>query len=203
MHQWQVWRKSVNRYWRYRGNIKLPRESWTHGRRHGRTTRKQIASAGAYRRRRLKKLFTMKYTINYLFVLFPCVCTHHMELNSSQHSFLRISNNVSETSQSTSFSIGIPSASDSTSWFWRFINLLTYLFCTSIANGWLWTSNFKCTTMTLNFDSSPLTKHNLSMTLMTKSKSYWCILKQHFFKIPYDEVRISSIKLTCCIHHYV
>jgi len=60
----KVWRKSVNRYWRYRGNIKLPRESRTHartharthGRRHGRTTRKHIASAGAYRRRRLKKL---------------------------------------------------------------------------------------------------------------------------------------------------
>ena len=59
----KVWQKSVNRYWRYRGNIKLPRESRTHvrtharthGRRHGRTTRKHIASAGAYRRRRLKK----------------------------------------------------------------------------------------------------------------------------------------------------
>ena len=58
----KVWRKSVNRYWRYRGNIKLPRESRTdgrthgrtHGQRHGRTTRKHIASAGAYRRRRLK-----------------------------------------------------------------------------------------------------------------------------------------------------
>jgi len=59
----KVWRQSVNRYWRYRGNIKLPRESRTDGRtdartdgqRHGRTTRKHIASAGAYRRRRLKK----------------------------------------------------------------------------------------------------------------------------------------------------
>jgi len=51
----KVWRKSVNRYWRYRGNIKLPRESRTHGRTHGQTTRKHIASAGAYRRRRLKK----------------------------------------------------------------------------------------------------------------------------------------------------
>jgi len=51
----KVWRKSVNRYWRYRGNIKLPRESRTDGQRHGRTTRKHIASAGAYRRRRLKK----------------------------------------------------------------------------------------------------------------------------------------------------
>jgi len=50
----KVWRKSVNRYWRYRGNIKLPHESRTHGQRHGRTTRKHIASAGAYRRRRLK-----------------------------------------------------------------------------------------------------------------------------------------------------
>jgi len=60
----KVWRKSVNRYWRYRGNIKLPRESRTHartdGRMHGRTTRKHIASAaaiasaGAYWRRRLK-----------------------------------------------------------------------------------------------------------------------------------------------------
>jgi len=58
----KVWRKSVNRYWRYRGNIKLPRESRTDGRthgqmdgqRHGRTTQKHIASAGVYRRRRLK-----------------------------------------------------------------------------------------------------------------------------------------------------
>jgi len=50
----KVWRKSVNRYWRYRGNIKLPRESRMDGRTHGRTTRKHIASAGAYRRRRLK-----------------------------------------------------------------------------------------------------------------------------------------------------
>ena len=32
----KVWRKSINRYWRYRGNIKLglPRESRTHGRTH-------------------------------------------------------------------------------------------------------------------------------------------------------------------------
>ena len=57
----KVWRKSVNRYWRYRGKIKLPRESRTDARmharqRHGRRTRKHIASAGAYRRRRLKKL---------------------------------------------------------------------------------------------------------------------------------------------------
>jgi len=51
----KVWRKSVNTYWRYRGNIKLPRESRTDGRTHGRTTRKHTASAGAYRRRRLKK----------------------------------------------------------------------------------------------------------------------------------------------------
>jgi len=54
----KIWRKSVNRYWRYRGNMKLPRESRmhgrTHGQRHGRTTRKHIASAGAYGRRRLK-----------------------------------------------------------------------------------------------------------------------------------------------------
>ena len=28
----EVWRKSVNRYWRYRGNIKLPSESRTDGR---------------------------------------------------------------------------------------------------------------------------------------------------------------------------
>jgi len=48
----KVWRKSVDRYWRYRGNIKLPRESRTdarthrrtHGQRHGRTTRKHTAS---------------------------------------------------------------------------------------------------------------------------------------------------------------
>ena len=50
----KVWRKSVNRYWRYRGNIKPPGESRTDGQRHGRTTRKHITSAGAYRRRRLK-----------------------------------------------------------------------------------------------------------------------------------------------------
>jgi len=60
----KVWRKSVNRYWRYRGNIELQRESRTHGRtdgrRHGRTTRKHIASAGAYRRRRLKNSFGRK-----------------------------------------------------------------------------------------------------------------------------------------------
>jgi len=47
----KVWWKSVNRYWRYRGNIKLPKESRTdgrtHGQRHGRTTRKHIASAAA------------------------------------------------------------------------------------------------------------------------------------------------------------
>jgi len=46
----KFWQKSVNRYWRYRGNKKLPRESWTHGR----TTRKHVASAGIYWRRRLK-----------------------------------------------------------------------------------------------------------------------------------------------------
>jgi len=33
----KVWRKSVNRYWRHRGNIKLPRESRTDARTHGRT----------------------------------------------------------------------------------------------------------------------------------------------------------------------
>jgi len=33
----KVWRKFVNRYWRYRGNIKLPRESRTDGRTDGRT----------------------------------------------------------------------------------------------------------------------------------------------------------------------
>ena len=33
----KVWRKSVNRYWRYRGNIKLPRESRTDGRTDART----------------------------------------------------------------------------------------------------------------------------------------------------------------------
>ena len=46
----KVWRKSVNRYWRYRGNIKLPRESRTDAW----TTRKHIASASTYRWRRLK-----------------------------------------------------------------------------------------------------------------------------------------------------
>ena len=68
----KVWRKSVNRYWRYRGNIKLPRESRTHrrthGRRHGRTTRKHIASAGTYRRRRLKKPGD------------PVIMPHHVEV---------------------------------------------------------------------------------------------------------------------------
>jgi len=56
----KVWPKSVNRFWRYRGNIKLPCESRTDARTaarsHGRTTRKHIASAGTYRWRRLKKL---------------------------------------------------------------------------------------------------------------------------------------------------
>ena len=33
----KVWRKSVNRYWRYCGNIKLPRESQTDARTHART----------------------------------------------------------------------------------------------------------------------------------------------------------------------
>ena len=37
------------KYWRYRGNIKLPRESRTDARKH-------IGSAGAYRRRRLKNI---------------------------------------------------------------------------------------------------------------------------------------------------
>jgi len=88
----KVWRKSVNRYWRYRGNIKLPRESQTHGRthgrRHGRTTRKHIASAGAYRRRRLKKndhiylpshrlsvnvLWIVAYHVLLWFLRFQCV----------------------------------------------------------------------------------------------------------------------------------
>ena len=31
----KVWQKSINRYWRYRGNIKLPRESRTDGRTDG------------------------------------------------------------------------------------------------------------------------------------------------------------------------
>ena len=65
----KVWWKSVNRYWRYCGNIKLPRESRTdrrtdartHGQWHGRTTRKHIASAGAYRRRRLKNRIITHY----------------------------------------------------------------------------------------------------------------------------------------------
>jgi len=60
----KVWRKSVNRYWRYRGNIKLPRESRTDartdGHTHRRTTRKHIASAGAYRRRRLKNFVVLQ-----------------------------------------------------------------------------------------------------------------------------------------------
>ena len=74
----KVWRKSVDRYWRYRGNIKLQRESRTDARRHGRTDARTdsgtdgrpeniIASAGAYRRRRLKNndwcIFT--YTVSH------------------------------------------------------------------------------------------------------------------------------------------
>ena len=70
------------------------------------------------------------------------VCAHHMELTSSQRSSLRISK-VSETSQNTSFPIGIlcrplatlPSASYSTSWLWRLVNLLTYLLTYLIING--------------------------------------------------------------------
>ena len=55
----KVWRKSVNRYWRYRltspsRKSDVSRESRTDARTDGRTTRKHIASAGAYRRRRLK-----------------------------------------------------------------------------------------------------------------------------------------------------
>jgi len=50
----KVWRKSFNRYWRYRGNIKLPRESRTDGGTDGRP--ENIASAGAYRWRRLKNM---------------------------------------------------------------------------------------------------------------------------------------------------
>jgi len=60
----KVWRKSVNRYWRYRGNIKLPHESRTHGQRHRRTTRKHIASTGTYRRRRLKNTIMQKDAVN-------------------------------------------------------------------------------------------------------------------------------------------
>ena len=53
----KVWWKSVNRYWRYRGNIKLPSESRTDARTDSGTDGRpeNIASAGAYRRRRLKK----------------------------------------------------------------------------------------------------------------------------------------------------
>jgi len=40
-------------------------------------------------------------------MFFSCDYTHRTELPSSQCSFLRISNNVSETSQNTLFSIGI------------------------------------------------------------------------------------------------
>jgi len=119
----KVGRKSINRYWRYSGNMKIwdafghavilnfdlltpksnqfisvPRctsdESWakirqqileisrkhktttwitdartdtrTHGRRHGWTTRKHIASAGAYQRQRLKKPVNQKTLLNQL-----------------------------------------------------------------------------------------------------------------------------------------
>jgi len=70
----KVWRKSVNRYWRYCGNIELPRESRTDGRTdgrtHGRTTRKHIASAGAYRRRRLKNRNSLRSSLyNFLTII--------------------------------------------------------------------------------------------------------------------------------------
>jgi len=73
MHQWQVWRKSVNRYWRYRGNIKLPRESRTDGRTDSGTDGRpeNIASAGAYRRRRLKKTKISAYTRGVVTALKP------------------------------------------------------------------------------------------------------------------------------------
>jgi len=58
------WPQNVLRYWRYRRNIKLPRESRTDartdGQRHGRTTRKHIA----YRRRRLKNYFVANGVCN-------------------------------------------------------------------------------------------------------------------------------------------
>ena len=52
----KVWRKSVNRYWRYRGNIKLPRESRADGRTHARTDGRpeNIASAGGGLKKRSK-----------------------------------------------------------------------------------------------------------------------------------------------------
>jgi len=109
----KVWRKSVDRYWRYRGNIKIwdvfghavtltfdlltpkcnlfisvPRctsdkslakirqqileisqkQNYhvNHGRTHGRTTRKHIASTGAYWRRRLKKQVVSHWFISVL-----------------------------------------------------------------------------------------------------------------------------------------
>ena len=71
----KVWRKSVNRYWRYRGNKTTTwitdgrMDGCTHGRRHRRTTRKHIASAGAYRRQRLKK-----------FCCIAAVCTSAIQL---------------------------------------------------------------------------------------------------------------------------
>jgi len=54
MHQWQKFGENLSTDTGDIAETKLPRESRTHGRTHGRTTRKHIASAGAYRWRRLK-----------------------------------------------------------------------------------------------------------------------------------------------------
>ena len=54
----KVWQKCVNRYWRYRGNIKLSRESRTDGQRHGRTTRKHSL-------RRLKNIFFLNPDVSW------------------------------------------------------------------------------------------------------------------------------------------
>jgi len=104
----KVWRKSVNRYWRYRGNIKLPRESRTHGRTdartHGRTTRKHTASAGAYRRRRLKK--QKKVHLSFLIILFTNIfmqkyvikkCHFPTALQHILNTYVNMRNSAAET----------------------------------------------------------------------------------------------------------
>ena len=71
-----------------------------------------------------------------LILLILAVCSHHMELTSSQRSFLRISNNVLETSQNTLFPTGIlcrplatyyPAPQIQLSDSWCLMYLLTYL----------------------------------------------------------------------------
>jgi len=67
----KVWRKSVNRYWRYRGNMKLPRESRTDGRTDARTEARTDGRTAARTddpktyslRRRLPRIHTSLNTV--------------------------------------------------------------------------------------------------------------------------------------------